>query len=130
MLKKLIMTSTIIASSAAYAAGPVIVGGTEIHSNQYPFIVAVFNTSTGSNTEVDCAGTLVGKQWVLTASHCVSNMEEAGMPKVPAKDISIETRNAYGTLNSSSRDQASQAIIYGNANAFQMEHVIALIILA
>jgi secreted trypsin-like serine protease len=50
-----------------------IVGGTAVPDGKYPFIAALLNTNFGSTTfqQQFCGGTLIDKDSVLTAAHCV-----------------------------------------------------------
>lgn len=42
-----------------------IVGGTDCHPHQWPFIVAIFK-----NGEHHCGGAIKSAQWIITAAHC------------------------------------------------------------
>merc|ERR1712106_473584 len=64
-----------------------IVGGKETEVNEYPWMAALAKTETGDENFF-CGGTLIGDQWVVTASHCLFNNQDGTDPLI-ATDISI-----------------------------------------
>lgn len=77
-------------SSAALAGGPApILGGTKATLDQFPTVVAL---EVGGGL---CTGTLLTKDWVLTAAHCVSPAV-LGMTQA---QITATTKVHLGTVN-------------------------------
>ncbi|XP_059488930.1 phenoloxidase-activating factor 1-like [Neocloeon triangulifer] len=54
-----------------------ILGGTPVAGIQYPWMVAILYD--GSHI---CSGTLIARQWVMTAAHCVTFYAADGLPSV------------------------------------------------
>jgi secreted trypsin-like serine protease len=63
--------------SSASVVSPMIIGGTEAPNGKYPFVV--FVELYTKKTVVDCGGTLIDKNSVLTAAHCVANTTGAAV---------------------------------------------------
>ena len=60
-----------------------IVGGREARVNEWPWQVALlklFKTKTGTSARFFCGGTLINKEYFITAAHCLSRFvhEEVG----------------------------------------------------
>jgi len=64
-----------------------IFGGTQTERGEFPYMVALGyenEDKDDDNSEAikyNCGGTLISSQYVLTAAHCVSNIQE----KVPVE---------------------------------------------
>ena len=52
-----------------------IVGGEEAKVGEYPWLALLgFTNSNGGFTGWRCGGALIGKQYILTAAHCVTGL--------------------------------------------------------
>ena len=51
-----------------------IIGGQTAYKGEWPWQAALVHTS---NSEIFCGGTLIKRQWVLTAAHCFDDVEPA-----------------------------------------------------
>ncbi len=59
---------------------PRVVGGTEVTNNKFPWMVAVMNRSSANPSEGQfCGGSLIASQWILTAAHCIENVQARGV---------------------------------------------------
>lgn len=130
MKNKLVLAVSIILTclpfiSFAEKTSAGIWNGTKVTSDaQFPFVVAVYN-DTLSTDGASCTGTLVSKQWVLTASHCV--VDPSGQ-KVDPSQLFIATGFKAGIPSSAEQIlSSSQAVIYNNAQVMNLNQDIALI---
>jgi secreted trypsin-like serine protease len=59
--------------SSASVVSPMIIGGTEVPAGKYPFMAAILDKRRpgGAFDELLCTGTLIDKNSVLTAAHCL-----------------------------------------------------------
>lgn len=68
--------------------GLYIIGGVEAEDGEFPHMVAL-GFDRGNGYEFDCGGTLISKNYVLTAAHCVNTLDEIQPSIVRAGVINI-----------------------------------------
>ena len=81
---------------------PMIVGGTAVPSGKYPFMAALLDTRRpgGAFDQLFCGGTLIDKDRVLTAAHCLVNAKPDTLEVVLGRTALDQNR---GQLRSVSR---------------------------
>jgi secreted trypsin-like serine protease len=97
---------------------PKIVGGRASDTGSWPWMVALSYNTLPQNNDAFCGATLIAKDWVLTAAHCVVDQT--------IDSISVVTPNQ--TNNESLL--IKQIVVHPSYNAETFEHDLALIELA
>jgi len=80
----ILLLSTVTRSSAA---NPAIIGGEDAKPGEFPFLVALVSTSDDSQF---CDGSLIDKDWVLTAAHCFFTDDTPPVQDTFATDVNIK----------------------------------------
>ncbi|KAH8372405.1 hypothetical protein KR093_011371 [Drosophila rubida] len=92
-----------------------IVGGTQVRTNKYPWIAQMLR-----GTFLFCGGTLINDRYVLTAAHCVHDMD---MSKVTVRLLQLD--------RSSQHQGITRAVAFAHAHAgydpVRLVHDIALL---
>ncbi|NOT85215.1 MAG: serine protease [Methylococcaceae bacterium] len=102
----------------ALSQNPKIIGGAVANSNDWPWVTGLVYRS---DITVFCGGSLIAKNWVLTAAHCVND-------KVNALDVLIN--RAQLTSTQGERIAVKQIIIHPLFNRKTLQNDIALLKLA
>ncbi|KAL5277028.1 hypothetical protein ACFFRR_002319 [Megaselia abdita] len=89
MLTKLLVWSALVAVTFASPLTGRIVGGADAGVGQFPYQV-----SLRARDSHNCGGSIIDKQWILTAAHCVAVNTTGNVP-YPAEMFSIRA----GSLN-------------------------------
>src|SRR5215211_3109024 len=84
------------------SVSPMIVGGTAVPNGKYPFMAALLDTRRAGDAfdELFCGGTLIDKDSVLTAAHCLVNPKPDKLQVVVGRTVLNKNR---GQLRSVSR---------------------------
>lgn len=53
-----------------------VVHGVEVMGNEFPFMAALGYENEDNNTKYLCGGTLISSNFVLTAGHCIINVND------------------------------------------------------
>ena len=61
---------------------PKIIGGATSSSNAWPWMVAIYHSQGIRGKKFQCGGSLIDKDWVLTAAHCVKGKSAANLSVV------------------------------------------------
>ena len=117
ILTKTLLTVSICAATAqANATTTRIIGGTQAQSGAYPWMV-----SLQGGGQHFCGASMVAKDWVLTAAHCVEG-ESAGSVQAMIGEYDL-TNNSDG----GQQRAISQIIIHPKRQSSSNDHDIALL---
>ncbi|CAG0917115.1 unnamed protein product [Notodromas monacha] len=98
-----------------------VVGGEDAAENEWCWQVALIN----SLNQYLCGGALIGKQWVLTAAHCVTNIVRSGdaiYVRVGDNDLTSK----YGSLGAQTLRVAT-TYIHHNHDSATLDNDVALL---
>ena len=102
-----------------------VVGGSDSYPGEWCWQIALVN----QQNKYICGGVLIGKQWALTAAHCVTNyLRKNEAIFIRAGEYDLTRNNRFGQMqkvqtiyvhhnhNSQSLDNGNQSIYYGFIN--------------
>jgi secreted trypsin-like serine protease len=96
--------------AAAGGAHASIVGGSPATITDFPSL-AFIEAETGPKEGYECTGTVVAPRVVLTAGHCVQDIESGVL--TPAADFAVATGvSDLATASAANVSQVSQAVVY------------------
>jgi secreted trypsin-like serine protease len=100
------------ALTAAQAQAPEIIGGEEAAPGAWPWMVALWD----NNTEewYGCGGSLISREWVLTAAHCIT--DDGRTSVTPASLLSVVVGRHDLTTTAGQRIQVSEVIYHPSYN--------------
>ncbi len=76
-------------ASDRFASGgkPKIVGGAEASIRDWPWQAALrLNDATANSSKYFCGGSVIARDWVMTAAHCLAALQESGRLIKPFRD--------------------------------------------
>ena len=111
-------------SQAAPPRTPRIVGGEEAEPGAWPWQVALWDME--SNQWWGCGGSLIGRDWILTAAHCVTN----GSYVAPANIIGAAIGRHYLHSTEGTVIGASAVLVHPLFDRYTAEYDVALLRLA
>jgi secreted trypsin-like serine protease len=124
----LLSFSSIISAEPTFK--PRVLGGTTASQNAYPFMVAIHqNYQNIEEGQFICGGTLINKDWVLTASHCVSSLfvsEGENNPPLGVSPSSIKVSFGSNIINGIRQTRKVAEIIL-STSGYTFENDIALL---
>jgi secreted trypsin-like serine protease len=127
-----------IGNNAIAQIMPRIVGGQSASLPEWPWMSGLVSKRTSSLNGTFCGATLVAKQWVLTAAHCVVEVTETTNPNTgkitvtttPTNPSSFDVIINHATLSSSSRGEritVAEVIPHPEYNSETLENDLALV---
>ncbi|XP_034489697.1 serine protease SP24D-like [Drosophila innubila] len=85
VILSVILLSVVCQAAPGYVIDGRVVGGVDATPAQFPHQISLRNR--GSH---NCGGSIISRNWVLTAAHCVTNTYENGTIEVyPAKNLNV-----------------------------------------
>lgn len=118
--------------SASFSATPLVGlnavynGDTVTSDNQFPFVVGIYEVLSYIRTkDTSCTGSIIGKQWVLIAAHCVSIHPGPNTP-IDEKSIVIGTGYTAKKISKANKLIHVKKVFLFN-DTFDVTHDVALL---
>ncbi|XP_076664231.1 hypodermin-A isoform X2 [Andrena cerasifolii] len=111
-LLPLLLAICVIATANCYS--PRIIGGSNTSIDMFPYQVSIHDKG-----EFKCGGSMISKNWVLTAAHCVSRSRAA--------DLNIRVHSTYSDRGGTLIDNVKQIKIHQDYSPSTLEYDAALI---
>ena len=105
---------------------PKIIGGTAVPNGKYSFVAALLNTNEGPTAfqQQFCGGSLIDRDSVLTAAHCVTGTR--GLP-VPPRPLRITVGRTVLNSNQGQKRRVSRILIHPRYNGDTMTYDAAVL---
>lgn len=106
-----------------------VINGKPALINDFPWMVYLFINDKDGGGGRECGGTLIDKEWVLTAAHCFLNSDEDKIDSSLGGYVSVllNSNTLMSVDNGAKIIQSSSVIIHPNFDPFTLDFDIALL---
>jgi secreted trypsin-like serine protease len=112
------------ADTGTLVARPRVVGGKNVTISFAPWQVALVRSSASDDfTGQFCGGSIIARDWIATAAHCVSD----GTTDMAASEVRILAGSAVLSESSSSSVPVSRVVVHPDYDGISEDHDVALL---
>lgn len=115
--------SAVLFSSSSFALDPVprIIDGTNASTSDWNYIAALVYKNQDAYQGQFCGGSLIKDRYVLTAAHCVEDLEKEGL------DVIVGINNLNNSANEGSRVSVKSVFVHPYYNSSTLDNDVAVL---